>query len=595
MPPTVQARDSIDRATRQRAIQAAQGKEPFDLLLTNATIVDVITGELREADLGLVGPMIASVHPPGLFAEARQTHDLTGRFLAPGLIDTHVHFESSHMLPHHYASVVVPQGTTTIFYDPHELANVMGVAGVRFAVDCCRGLPLRCLCQAPSSVPSAPGLEVSGASFGGAEMREMLRWPEVIGVAEMMDMNGVLSGSGRMVEIAEEGRAARKLVEGHARGLTGPRLQAYCAAGIGSDHEITSGDDLLEKLRAGLAIEIRGSHDYVMPPVVEALAKLPHLSSQIMICTDDVPPDHLLAHGGVIDVLRRFIRYGMRPLDALRFATFNAALHLGRADLGALCASRIADVLVLSDLATLAVDRVYVAGELAAQNGGMLHPVEAPQVALPGSTIHISLRTEDDFALRVPNAMDGQARLRTIDGVRFSQWSEAIVPVIDGRVMLPDDADLNFLFVQHRHGAYDAKPHVALQSGLPQLKGALATTYLHDSHNLFVIGGNARDMAVAANALIACGGGIAAVQDGKVVSIAEFPIAGMLSAAAPAEVARAFEAVRAAAGTIAPWKLPYWIFKTLEGMSLACNPFPYLTDLGLIDGLKQEFMEIVLK
>ena len=477
----LRAQDVVDRETRNRAVQAAQGKAPFDLLITGGQVIDVITGEIRAADLGIVGPLIASVHTPGSREDATDVHDVNGKLLCPGLIDTHVHFESSHMLPHHYASVIVPQGTTTIFFDPHELANVLGVEGVRYAVESTRGLPLRCLCQAPSSVPSAPAIETSGASFGGAEMQQMLRWPEVIGVAEMMDMNGVLAGSDRMVAIAEEGRAAGKLVEGHARGLTGARLQGYCAAGVGSDHEITSGDDLLEKLRAGLAIEIRGSHDYVMPGVVEAIYKLPHLSSQLMICTDDVPPDHLLVKGGIVDVLRRFIRYGMQPMDAIRFATLNAALHLGRRDLGALCPGRLADIVVLDELQSLSIGAVYVSGRLAARAGQMLEPIEPPPVTAPGNTVHVAPRGADDFALRVPNSAQGPIRLRTIKGVRFSEWSERDVDVQDGKVVLPQGGDLNLIYVQHRHGRYEARPQLALQEGLPQLKGALATTYLHDS------------------------------------------------------------------------------------------------------------------
>jgi adenine deaminase len=582
----------IDAATRARAVQAAQGNCAFDLLLAGGQLVDVITGEIRAADVGIVGPIIASVHTPGTRADAASIHSLDGRYIAPGFIDTHVHLESSHMLPHHYAATVVPQGTTTVFWDPHELANVLGVKGVRYAADASRNLPLRCLIQAPSSVPSAPAIEASGASFDRAEMREMMSWPEVIGVAEMMDMNGVLRGSSRMVAVAEEGRAAGKLVEGHARGLTGPRLQGYLAAGIGSDHEITSGDDLLEKLRAGLAIEIRGSHNYVLPPVVEALNKLPHLSSQIMFCTDDVPPDHLVTAGGVNDVLRRFIAVGMKPVDAIRFATFNAALHLGRRDLGAVCAGRIADIVIISDLKRMTVTDVFVSGRHAAQNGKLLQPVVAPAVEAPGRTVYIAPRRVEDFRLAVKGVANGRVRLKTIKGVRFSEWSEVEVEVRNGFVELPSLDDLNFIYVQHRHGRHDALPQIALQEGLPRLKGALATTYLHDSHNLFVIGGNPDDMQLAANTLISCGGGIAAVQNGRLLSVAEFPIAGMLSQKSPGEVAEAFEAVRQAAGQVAEWKPPYWIFKTLEGMSLACNPFPYLTDLGLADGLLGEFVEM---
>jgi adenine deaminase len=580
----------IDAETRSRAVDAAQGRAPFDLLLHGGQIVDVVTGELRYADVGIVGPMIASVHATGTRSDAAAIHELEGRFLSPGFIDAHVHFESSHMLPHHYAATVVPQGTTTIFYDPHELANVLGVEGVRYAIEASRNLPLRYLCQAPSSVPSALNLEVSGASFDRAEMREMLSWPEVIGVAEMMDMNGVLRKSSRMVAIAEEGRAAHKLIEGHARGLTGPSLQGYLAAGVTSDHEVTSGDDLLEKLRAGLAIEIRGSHDYVIPTIVKALAELPHLSSQIMFCTDDVPPDVLVERGGVADVLRRFIALGLKPTDAIRFATFNAALHLGRSDLGAICAGRIADIVVLSDLNSIAVKDVFVSGRHAAR-GEMLIPITPANVAHPRDTMKIAATCIDDFRLKIATTAS-KARVRSIRGVRFSEWSELEVEVEDGYAVLPPD--VNLLYVQHRHGHHDSGPHTALQEGLPKLRGALATTYLHDAHNLFVIGGNAEDMKVAADALITSGGGTAVAQGGKLLAIIKYPIAGMLSEDSPEEVGRQFEAVKLAAGMVAEWKPPYWIFKSLEGMSLACNPFPYLTDLGLVDGKRGELVDTLI-
>src|SRR6266404_2317514 len=341
---------TFDSTTRARAIAAAQGQAAFDTLLTGGVLVDVATSELRPADIGIVGPMIASVHAPSTRSDAVERHDVTGRWLAPGLIDMHVHFESSHMTPANYAAVVVPQGTTTIFYDPHELANVLGLVGVRYAIEASRGLPLRFLCAAPSCVPSAPGLETAGAEFGGDEMRTMLAWPEVAGVAEVMDMNGVLAQSRRAMEILDAGFDSGKLIEGHARGLSGPQLQAYMAAGVSSDHEITSAADGLEKLRAGMTVELRGSHDNVLPELVAAINQLPQMPSTLTICTDDVPPDYLVEKGGMCDVLRRLIRYGMDPVQAVRCATLNAAHRLRRGDPGLLAAGRVADIVVLSDL-----------------------------------------------------------------------------------------------------------------------------------------------------------------------------------------------------------------------------------------------------
>jgi adenine deaminase len=588
----------IQEYSRLRAIRAAQHQEPFDLLLRGGRVVDVITGEIRAADVGIVDNLIASVHAPGIAFEAREVQELGGSYLSPGLIDAHVHIESSHMLPEHYAATVLPQGTTTIFYDPHELANVLGMDAIRAMIAATRNLPLRAIAQASSCLPSVPGLEVSGAEFGGAEMDELLNLPEVAGVAEMMDMNGVLSGVGRMAEIAAAARRHSKLLEGHARGLTGERLQGYIAAGVGADHEITSGADFLEKLRAGMTIEIRGSHDYVLPEIVAELSKLGNLPAQVTICTDDVPPDQLLAVGGMIDVLRRLIRYGMKPVDVLRCATLNAASHLGRRDLGAVCAGRIADLVTWKNLETLELVDVYAAGKRVARQGQLIVPIPVGNTQWPCDTVKIAPLVLEDFQIAIPGMNSGVARLRAIKGIRFTEWSEVELAVREGRVVLPThgnlDADLNFLFTMHRHGRYVAQPQLGIQQGVERMRGAIATTYEHDSHNLFVIGGNAEDMLLAANTLIACGGGMAVAAERKLLAVVELPVAGILSTQSPAEVACAFQAVREAAGKITDWKQPYWRFKALEGMSLACNPCPHLTDLGLTDGKTGEILPLIL-
>ena len=242
--------DPVDPAVRGRAVAAAQGGEPFDLLLTGGTLVDVGCGELRAADIGIVGPLVASVHEPGSRTDALDALDCTGRFVAPGLIDLHVHFESSMLTPGGYAEAVCPRGTTTVFADPHELANVCGVAGVRYAIEASRGLPVRFVVQAPSCVPPQPGLELSGADLYRPDIERMLAWPEVGGLAEVMDMLGVLSADDRMVGVVAAGLASGKLVSGHAAGLNGAALQAYLSAGMTSDHEIFTEPDCLEKLRS---------------------------------------------------------------------------------------------------------------------------------------------------------------------------------------------------------------------------------------------------------------------------------------------------------------------------------------------------------
>lgn len=575
--------------TRRRAVQAARGEMPFDLLLTHTRIVDMATGEIRDADVGIVGGLIASVHPRGSRSDARETHDLNNRYLSPGLMDTHVHLESSHLLPARYAEIVLAQGTTAVFWDPHELANVLGIAGVRFAIEASRNLPLQVMVAAPSSVPSTPGLEMSGADFAGKEMDTLLGWPEVRGVAEVMDMHGVLNGSQRMLEIMQAGLDSGKLIEGHARGLHGADLQAYLAAGVTSDHELTSADDALEKLRAGLTLEIRGSHPYLLPDIVSALKSLPHLSSQITVCTDDVPPDILLEKGGIVALLNLLIEHGLPATHALRFATLNAAIRLQRNDLGLIAAGRRADLVAFDSLEKLTARQVYVAGKLIARDGAMIEPIVDRILPLPRDTVRLSALADDDFRMKIDNAKHGVARLRHISGARFTQWGEVDAQVRHGVVAIPDGFSL--IWVQHRHARHAAKPQLALLKGWGELRGAIATSYSHDSHNLVVLGRDPHDMALAANMLIQSGGGMALVQDGDVIAHVAMPIAGMLSELPPDELARQFRELRERSNLIADWEPPYRVFKAIEGTCLACNAGPHLTDLGLTDGTTRQIVD----
>lgn len=577
--------EGVPFEVRRRAIEAAQGRAPFDLLLRGGRIADVATMEVRDGDIGVVGPMIASVHAPGAFTEAHATHDLSGLIVTPGFIDGHVHVESSHMLPHRYAEVVVPQGTTTIFWDPHELANVLGLDGIRYAVTATRGLPLRFIVQASSCVPAAPGLEVSGADFRADEIRELMSWPDVAGLAEVMDMRAVLETQPRMMGILQAANASGKIIEGHARGLTGPRLQAYLSAGISADHEITSGADALEKLRAGFTVEIRGSHDYLLPDVVAAINTLPVIPASLTICTDDVFPDYLVEHGGINDVLRRLIRYGLDPLQAIRCATINNAIRLRRDDLGLVAAGRRADLVALSDLNAVRVEAVYTNGRHVAQGGKLIVPLTEAEQPLEDTMKVAPLRT-DDFRIRVPGVTDGRALLRTIMGARFNSWSEVEVEVRGGFAVVPEA--LSVMAIVHRHGRNDQRPQLAIIEGWDRWRGAFGTSYSHDSHNLILYGHNPAELALAANTVIGMRGGIAVVKDGQVAAQLAYPVAGMLSLGEPAEVAAAHRRIVEAAGEICTWQPPYRTFKALSGQSLACNPGPHLTDLGLTDGTTKE-------
>ncbi|MBZ4691206.1 MAG: ade [Cereibacter sp.] len=575
-------------ALRDRAVRAATGAAPFDLLLTGGQLVNVATSEIYPADIGIVGGLIASVHPPATRSDAARMVDCSRLFLTPGLIDTHMHIESSMVTPRRYAETVVPQGTTTVVWDPHEVGNVAGLEGVGWAIEAARGLDLRVLVLAPSCVPSAPGIERAGAAFEAAEMAQMLSWPEIAGVAEVMDMRGVLTRSEKMTGIVNAGLASGKLVCGHARGLLGPEVQGFASAGIQSDHEISGPEDFLDKLRAGFTIELRGSHDYVLPGVVAALAGLPHLPQTLTLCTDDVFPDDLHRAGGMADVLRRLVGHGMAAMDALRAATLNAAMRLGRADLGLIAPGRRADIVGFEDLAQFRAARVLASGRIVAEGGAPIAREASTPALRFTDTMKLAPLIPADF--EIP-ASGESARVHTVRRPRFTEWGEATLPVREGLVQVP--ADMLRMAVVHRHGLAPARPVIGLLEEWGRWSGAIATTVAHDSHNLNVFGSDPADMAVAANALIACGGGMAVAQGGKVLALLPLPICGLLSDAPTEEVGAQLAALREAADRVADWLPPLRSFKAIVGASLACNPGPHVTDMGICDGGTGEIRSVL--
>ncbi|MEM6441729.1 MAG: adenine deaminase C-terminal domain-containing protein [Pseudomonadota bacterium] len=565
--------DLDDPALRDRAVAAARGDAPFDLLIAGGEVADLALGEVRGADVGVVGPLIASVHAPGARGDAAERLDASGLVVSPGLIDAHMHVESSMVGPAEYAAAVLPRGVTTCVWDPHEFGNVAGAAGVDFALAEGAATDLRFLVLAPSCVPSAPGYETAGADFDAEAIEGLLARPEIVGLAEVMDMAGVVGRGERMSGIVQAGLASAKLVCGHARGLTGAELQAYAAAGVSSDHELTSSEDLLEKLRAGLTIELRGSHPYLLPAFAEALAVMPALPSTLTLCSDDVFPDDLLATGGVDQTLRLLVKHGLQPLRALQAATFNAAQRLGRADLGLVAPGRRADLALFRDLEAFEAVRVLRDGRPPRLTAGTAAPPpEAPALA-----------TLIPDAFEVP-AGGASARAAVIDRPRFTRWAERRMDVLGGRLAPPPD--VTRIAVLHRHGRSDADPRVGFLGGWGTWRGAFATTVSHDSHNLTVFGADTEDMAAAANALIASGGGMAVAQGGAVIAHLPLPICGLVSAAPLAEVAEGIAAVRAAMDRVVAWEPPYLTFKALVGATLACNAGPHQTDLGIADALE---------
>jgi adenine deaminase len=388
-----------------------------------------------------------------------------------------------------------------------------------------------------------------------------------------------------MAGIVGAGLASGKLVCGHGRGLSGFDLQAFAAAGIQSDHEITSGEDLLQKLRAGFTIELRGSHPYVLPGAVQALRSLPAIPQSLTLCTDDVFPDDLVSEGGMVALLRRLVTHGLSPVEALRAATLNAAVRIGRRDLGLLAPGRRADLLVLANLEELNVRDVIVSGRQVVRDRALCIDLNTGQTPLPAPTMHVPFLSPDQFRLAVPGHA-ARIRVRTVDKPRFTEWGEMVLEVRNGAVVLPEDATL--MAVIHRHGRATTEPSLGVLRGWGCWRGALATSVLHDSHNLAVFGRDPDDMALAANAVIAAQGGIAVAAGGEVRAEVPLPVCGLLSDPPTETVAAQFRALREAAEPLTDWSAPYLVLKSVFGASLACNPGPHITDLGIADGTSGE-------
>jgi len=579
------------QSERRAMVEAARGDRPFDLVIAGARLVNVFTLEISPVDVGVVGRYVAYVGPAGAETlRAAETIDAEGRWLTPGLVDCHLHIESSMLTPANFARAVLPRGTTAIYADPHELANVLGLAGARYVLEDSEGLPLKVFVQAPSCVPSVPGLERAGAAFGGEEIAEMLGWPRVLGVAEVMDYVGVIAGSERMGRVVGAGLAAEAIVSGHAPAVRGRALQAYLAAGIDSDHEATTADEMVEKLRAGMTIEgRRGSFLDDTAALAEAVRRVP-AAPNVVLCTDDVEASDIIRTGHLDNVVRAAIAAGIDPALAIRFATLHAARRLRQPELGAVAAGRRADLLLLDDLTTMRVATVLVDGRVVARDGRLTVTIDAPpDTYTAGNTVRLPTLAAADFVLRAP-IQNGAVTVNAIDcseQVMYPRLATRTLSVRDGVVQLEGDVALQA--VARRHGASEP-PALAPIVGFGLTRGAVASTVSHDSHNLSIVGVNPDDMLLAARTLAASGGGIVAVADGTVLALVELPIAGLLSPLPAEELAPRIDALKAACrGLGVRGDNP---MLTIVLTALIVIPSVRMSDRGMVDVVRQELIPV---
>jgi adenine deaminase len=553
---------------RRRLLAVARGDVEPDLVVEGGRVFSAFTREWLDGDVAVADGRIAGV---GRY-EGGERVDAGGRFVIPGLIDAHVHIESSKLLPAEFARIVVARGTTTVVCDPHELANVLGADGAHWMLDASSGLPLRVYVMAPSCVP-ASALESPRGPLGADDMAGILRRGRALGVAEVMDFPSVIAGDPEILAKI----ALHAHVDGHAPGVSGAALDAYAAAGIRSDHEATTWEEALEKRRRGIWVLLReASNARNLLALLELVRR--HGPEYCAFCTDDREPDMLVREGHIDAMCRQAVAAGIAPEDALVMATLHPARCHGLADLGAIAPGYRADLVVLDDLASFRATDVVAGGRVAARDGAAL-PFAAPPVPdWVRDTVHTAPMTPDAFELG-PAA----ARVRVIDivaGQLITGAADEAPAVRDGRVVADPGRDLVKLAVVERHHA-TGRIGVGLVRGFGLRSGAFASTVAHDAHNIVVAGVDDASMAACVERLVALGGGIAVADGGAVRSDLALPVAGLLSEEpAEAVVERLDELVALLREQGVENEAP---FMTLSFLALSVIPDLKLTDRGLVD------------
>ncbi len=562
----------------ERLIAAARGQVPADLLLKNARLVNVLSGEIHPADVAVAGGLVLGFGP----YKAREVVDVQGRFVCPGLLDAHVHLESAMVRPAEFARAVVPRGTTAVFSDPHEIANVLGLQGVHYMLQASEGLPLRVYVMAPSCVP-ATSMETAGAELTAGDIETLWAHERVIGLAEMMNYPGVLYGVPAVLDKLRA--AAGRPVDGHAPGLSGLDLNAYVAAGVRSDHEATTLDEAREKLRLGMHLMIREGTsarnlEALLPAVTPANAHFCHF------CTDDRHPEKLLTEGGVDDVVRKAIARGLDPVTAIQMATINTAQYFRRHDLGAVAPGFQADLLVLDDLDGLHAWRVYAGGALVAEEGRFLALAAGPAAVPVPSSMNLNPAAVD-FTI---HAGQGAARVIGIIPGQIITEDLRLAPRIEaGRVLADPARDLLKMAVVERHRG-TARTGLGLVHGLGLQRGALASSVAHDSHNIVVAGASDDDMRAALAAIVEMGGGQVVVDGGRVLASCPLPIAGLMSDAPLPQVRDEVAGLTEAAHNLGS-TLPDPLM-TMSFLALPVIPALKLTDRGLVDVGRFDFVPL---
>jgi adenine deaminase len=550
---------------KNRLISVAKGELAADLLLANAKIINVFTGKIEPGNIAICGDRIAGV---GNYHKAREVVEVGGRYIAPGLINGHIHPESSMLDIAQYARAVVPHGTTALVTDLHEIANVSGLKGIKYILNRARRLPIDIFLMAPSCVP-ATDRETSGANLGPEEIAKILKFKECLGLGEVMNFPGVIGGDGAVLE--KIGLAEGKIIDGHAPGLSGRNLSAYIAAGIYSDHESVSLDEAKEKLKRGMWLMLReGSAEKNLEALLPLVTD--KTFQRCIFVVDDRSCLDLLEDGDIDGVVRKAIRLGLDPVRAIQLATINPAEYFRRQGLGAVAPGYTANLIVLSDLPKLKIEQVFYRGKLVAKGGKPLFPI--PKA---GGELRDTVRVKPFSIEALKYTASGEA--------------ESVIEIVPGQIITrkrmkkigaaPDlEQDILKLVVVERHKA-TGNIGVGLVSGFGLKKGALASSIAHDSHNIIAVGSSDEDIFTAVKEIERLKGGLVAVAVGKVLASLALPVAGLLSDEPLETVVSKLKKLEKTASELGA-KLDS-AFATLSFLALPVIPEIRLTDRGVVE------------
>lgn len=577
--------------SHENLVNSARGKIPFDTAIENGLLINVYTGEIHPATIGIIDGMISYISEDHRKVEAKEYIDAKGKYIMPGMIDSHMHIESSMVTPASFAQAVLPRGTTSVVADPHEIGNVLGVEGVKMMLDASKNLPLKVYTMVPSTMPSLPGFETPGAETTPAEVEAILDLSEdVLGLGEVMDFHGVVDLDKNLTDVIKTAKARGVMVEGHDPVLLDRDLQAFIAAGVDSNHTKVGPQKMRTNLRSGVAQQLQQRD--VSQEMIAMLGTIPDLSN-FSIVTDDVTADHLTHWGHLDYVVRQCIKKGLDPIKAVQSCTIAPARRMRLYDRGGIGPGRVADIVFLSSLEDFIIDTVFVGGKIVAQGGEL--KVEIPQSPFPKKayeTIKLKKVTPDDFSVKT-KLENGTARVNVVclnGTTSYTTLEEAKLPIEEGKLKVTG-TNYTFMSVFERHGINENKFTGVLKDFT--ITGAVATTYAHDSHNMVCYGDNEEDMAIAVNYLIENGGGLVAVQNKEVIGSVSLPIAGLLSEKDVAEIS---QETNTFAKTVEKMGLVHEMpIMVITILALVVSPTVKISDMGLVDVNNKQFLDLIIE